>query len=106
MKPGTLDNISNIIEESVTPAVITLVEKTVVDCIPLLIGTANPIVVKFSKYLIKLTFDRFIVPALMIAERKGLLLIDRKRGMIILKNFNEAEAQHDKIKFDSAFDSI
>lgn len=65
----------------------------------LLSGVKIPLLDRFTKALIGLVFDRVVIPAMLLCERKGLLKIDRKRGFVAVKKLAEAEKDGSLQKF-------
>ena len=108
MKVETIDAIESGIEDYATPAIITTIKNLTLGAgFTAVVGTSiNPLLAKILKYFLGVAFDKFIIPAIQFGERKGLLIIDRKRGAIVLAKMNDAENEGNNAEFDSAFDSL
>lgn len=108
MEVETIDAIEDAIEDYATPAIITSIKDLTLGVgFAAVVGTSiNPLLAKILKYFLGIAFDKFIIPAIQFGERKGLLIIDRKRGAIVLAKMNNAENEGSNEQFDSAFDSI
>lgn len=106
MELETYKKISNIAEKSSDNAM-EFTKELSIELAPILLsGVKVPFLSRFIQILLGQLFDRVIIPALELGQRAGLVIIDKKRGILAVKKLNQAEQNGSLDEFTTIIDSL